>query len=184
MQQILSDTRNQLEQIVNLIKEELASLRIGRAQPSLVEHLKVEAYNSLMELRELASISAPDPGQLVISPWDKSVISDIEAAILKSSLHFQPLVDREIIRIKIPPLTGERREELIKEVGQKVESGRVMLRQVRQEAKEKIEEQKGQAGISEDDIFKKLEELQNIIVEFQSRLEKLGKEKEEELAQL
>lgn len=184
MQEILDETREQMEQVIALANEELARIRVGRAKPSLVEHLKVKAYETEMELRELASISAPDPNQLVISPWDKNILENIEKAIFKGDLNLQPTVDKEIIRIKIPPLTGEKREELIKEIWQKIESGKVMLRQTRQEAKGKIERQKGQSGVSEDDIFKNLEELQKIIDEFQEKLEKLGKEKEEELSKI
>lgn len=184
MQQILENTREEMEQVLNLTKEELATVRVGRAQPVLVEHLKVKAYESEMELRELASISSPDPTQLVISPWDKSIIGNIEKAITESDLHLQPLADKEVVRIKIPALTGERREELVKEIWQKIESSKVMLRQARQEAKEKIGAQKGQPGVSEDDIFKRLEELQSLVDEFQKKLEKLAKEKEEELRKI
>lgn len=181
MQNILDEAQEQMQQVAALVKDELAKINVGRARPALVEHLKVKVYESQMELRELASISSPDPAQLVVSPWDKSIIADIEKAILESNLHLQPSVDKEIIRIKIPPLTGERREELIKEIWQKVESGKVMLRQIRQEAKEKIEDQKGQPGVSEDDIFKELGELQKIVDEFQNKLEGLAKGKEEAL---
>lgn len=184
MQDILEEAREQMEQVVSLISEELTRIRVGRARPSLVEHLKVKTYQTEMELRELASISAPNPNELIISPWDKNILKDIEKAILESELNLHPLVDKEIIRIKIASLTGEKREELVKQIWQKIESGKVMLRLARQEAKDKIEEQKGQPGVSEDDIFRRLEELQKIIDEFQERLDKLGKDKEEELSRI
>ena len=184
MQDILETAKEEMQQVVELTSSELARVRLGRAKPSLIEHLKVRVYESEMELRELASISAPDPNQLVISPWDKNILENIEKAISESDLNLQPAVDQEVIRIKIAAITGEKREELIKAIWQKIESGKVMLRQVRQGAKDKIERQKGQPGISEDDIFKTLEKLQKIIDSFQTKLEELGKAKEEELKKI
>lgn len=184
MQEILDETRDQMQQVLNLISEEVVQVRAGRAQPALVEKIKVRAYETEMELRELASITAPDPMQLVISPWDKNIIKNIEKAILESESKLTPLVDNQILRIKVPALTTERREELIKEIWQKIESGKVMLRQVRQETKDKMEAQKGQPGISEDDIFHRLQDLQKVIDEFQKKLDDLGKKKEEELRKI
>lgn len=181
MQELIEEAKQQMEKVLSLTESELAGIRVGRSQPSLVEHLKVKAYNTQMELRELATISAPDPAQLIVSPWDKGILQDIEKAFLTSSLNLQPIIDNDFIRIKIPALTQERREELVKEVKQKIESGKIMLRDVRKEIKEKIEGKKDEPGVSEDDIFAKIEELQKLIDDFQVKLETLAKKKEEAL---
>jgi len=178
------ETEQKLAQVLELIKTDLSSIKTGRAKPALVEHLKVEAYpGTILELRELASISAPDTNQLLIKPWDQNILGAIEKAVAKSDLG-NPIVDNDLIRIKIPALTGERREELVKLVHQKLESGRVLTRQVRTEIKEKIEAQKGQAGVSEDDIHCWLEDLQKLINDHIKQLEELGKVKEAELRQI
>lgn len=176
----------QLDKVIGLIQEDLNSIKTGRAKPSLIEDLKVkDAYpGTVMELKELASISAPDSQQLLVKPWDAGVLSALEKAIAQSDLGLNPVVDNDLIRIKIPALTGERREELIKLVWQKIESGRVLVRQVRSDIKEEIESQEGEAGVSEDDIHVWLEQLQKIIDEYTDKLEKIGQSKETELKQI
>lgn len=183
MQDFKPEIKKKLNQVVELISSDLAKIKTGRAKPSLVENAKIrEVYgDQTMELRELASISAPDPNQLVIKPWDPSVLEPIERSLAQSDLNVNPIVDAELIRIKIPSLTGERREELVKLVWQKVESGRVMIRQVRSEYKEQIEAQEGESGVSEDDIHQNLEELQQLVDQYTGKLEKLGESKEKEL---
>jgi len=164
--------------------QDLGSVRTGRAKPSLVENIEVEAYGSRMKIMELAGISAPDSTQIIIKPWDKSVIKAIEKAITISDLHIQPIVDGEQIRLSIPPLTGERRQELIKLVGQKKNSTLETLRDIRTKYKKQIDAQDGQAGISEDDIKRDLVELQKVTEEFTAKIEDLTKTKEKELSEL
>lgn len=130
---------------------------------------------------EVASISAPDPNQIVISPWDKSVIKDIEKGIIEANLGFMPNVSGEVIRIVVPPLTEERRRDFVKLVGQKLESGRVMLRGVRQEGREEIEKLEEEAGVSEDDVKRLYEELDKLTGEYNDRLEQMAQEKEAEV---
>jgi ribosome recycling factor len=158
------------------------AVQTGRARPALVEGVKVEAYEgSWMEIKELANISAPDPQSIVIKPWDPSVLKKMEKALQKSDLGVNPVVDNDLIRINIPALTEERRQELVKQVKQKVEAGKAMLRQARLEVKKEIDKQKEQAGVSEDDIHQMYERLQVVVDEYNERLETMERDKEKEL---
>ena len=183
---MLTQARQAFEGVLEVIRGDLAVVRTGRARPELVEKVQVEAYEGQprMSLVELASISAPDPQQLVVKPWDQGIISKIEKAIAVSDLGLNPVVDGEIVRIAIPALTEERRKDLVMLVHKKLEAGRNLLRSERQQIKEKIESQKGQPGISEDDIFRQLEELQKLTEELMTKIEDMGKAKESELMQL
>lgn len=182
----MEDSKQKMDKTLSVVSEDMATIRVGGAKPAMVEHIDVEAYGpgQRMKLVELASISAPDPQQIIISPWDKSVIRAVERAILESGLGLMPNVNGEIIRIIIPPLTQERRLEFVKLVHQKLESGRVMFRNLRQELKEEIEAQKGTSGVSEDDIEAELVDLQKLVDEYMAKLEAMASEKEEEIMRL
>jgi len=178
---ILEDLKKRLATAFESVKKDLVSVRTGRAKPSIVEEVKVEAYGSVMELRELAGISAPDTTLIVISPWDKSLINAIASGIRKADLNVNPVVDGDLVKVPIPALTQERREELVKVVREKIEGGKVMGRQIRTEIKEEIEALEGGPQVSEDDISRWLTTMQKTIDEFNSQVEELGKDKEQEL---
>lgn len=181
MKEILNQTKQKMAEIIALLTDDLKSIKTGRAKPSLLEDLKVEAYGSLMKMKELGSISVADPHSLIISPWDKTLIKAIEKAILASSLHLNAAINNDLIRVKIPSLTEETRKDLVKLVYQKIESARKLLRQTRNEAKNEIEALKGTGGISEDDIKQGLEDLQELVNQTGAEFEKLAKLKEAEL---
>jgi len=171
--------------VVELLGEDLLNVQTGRARPSLVESIKVEAYTgSLMEVKELASITAPDPQTILIKPWDPSVVKEIEKAILKSDLQIKPVVTDDQVRITIPTLTEERRLELVKVVKQKIESGKAMIRQVRTEMKKDIDNLKEDDGVSEDDIHAMYDRLQKQVDEYNKRLDEMDEAKEKELLSL
>jgi len=180
-EQILKDLESRLQLAVEAVKKDLGTVRTGRAKPSLVEEVKVEAYGSIMEVRELASISAPDTTLIVIAPWDKSLTGAIANGVRKAELNLNPIVDGEMVKIAVPALNEERRKELVKLVGQKIESGRVMLRQIRTEIKEEIEAEEGGSGVSEDDIKWWLSEMQRLVDKYGEELTELSKDKEQEL---
>ncbi len=180
----LQKLRQDLEAVLAVVREDLSSVRTGRAKPSLVEGVKVEAYGTMMELREVATISAPDPSLLTATPWDKSLIAAVEKAIRASGLGLNPNVDGDVVKIPIPMLTEERRKELVKLVAQKIESGRVMIRQTRTEIKDEIEKLKDEPGVSEDDVEKWLVEMQKMVDEYNAKVEELGKEKEAEVMKI
>ena len=163
------------------LRAELAALRTGRASAQLLDSVKVDAYGSKMSVSEVASISVPDPTLLVIKPWDRSLIAAIEKAIAVANLNLSPIVDGEIIRVPVPALTHERRLEMVKLLGQKIEAGKVMVRNVRSETKHQIESQKGEEGVSEDDIERDLSSLEDKVQQHLDKIETLFTDKEKEL---
>lgn len=181
---ILVNLKTRLDQTIEVVKKDLSSVRTGRAKPSLVEDIRVEAYGTIMTIKELATISAPDTTLIVIAPWDKGLVANISAGIQKSGLNIQPIVDSDTVKISIPSLTQDRREELVKLVHSKLESAKVMIRQVRTEIKESISAQEGEAGISEDSIKAWLESMQKTVDSYMIKIDELGKEKEKELMTL
>lgn len=174
--------RQKMEKALEALGDDLAQVRAGRATPALVEKIMVDAYNTRMPLVELATITAPEPNQLVIAPFDQSIIKDIQAAFHQhQELKLSPVVDENLIRIQIPPLTAERREELVKLLGQKLEAGRIMIRQIRQEKKSEIKQAADSGQLSEDEKFESEKQLQELTEEFLEKMEKMGEAKEAEL---
>lgn len=169
--------------VLEVVRDDLSTVKTGRAKPDLVANLQiaVQSYGSTLKLLELANISAPDSQTLLISPWDKNVIEDISRGISKSDLNLNPAVDGVTIRISIPALTQERRIELTKMVDKKVEAGKVLLREERQKLKKEIDAEKGESGVSEDDIFKSIEELDKKTKEWEIKIDELGSAKKAEL---
>lgn len=176
-----SGLKSKYDQVIQIVEDDLRGIQTGRAKPALVEEVQVEAYGSRMPLKELASITAPDPHMIVIQPWDKSVVSSIEKALSTGKVQFNPNVDGQIIRINIAQLTGEKREEYVKLVHQRIESGRQMIRAERNDTKKQVDGQDGQPGISEDDIKRDLEELDKITSTYLEKMEAMGEEKEKEI---
>lgn len=163
------------------IRDDINTLRTGRASAQMLDNVKVEAYGAFMKLNEVANVSVPDPTLIVISPWDKSLVGAIEKGISASGLNLPPVVDGQLIRISVPPLTEERRKEMVKLLSQKIEAGRVMLRNVRAETKKEIDSMKDTAGVSEDGIKADLAELDKKVKEYMDKIELLSADKEKEL---
>lgn len=182
MNEVIDGIGKKMEKVMAVVMEDMETIRVGRASPRMVEGIEVSAYGGQkMRLVELASITSPDPSQIVITPWDKSVVREIEKGIIEADLGLMPSVSGEVIRIVVPPLTEERRRDFVKLVGQKLESGRVMLRGVRQEVREEIGGLEDEAGVSEDDVKRLYEELDKLTGEFNKKLEKMAEEKEVEV---
>lgn len=179
--ELIALLRQKFAKVIEVVEEDFATVRVGRAKPSLIENLGVMAYGGRMRLMELATISAPDSNLLIVSPFDKSIMRDIEKAIVDSEMQLSPAVSGDIIRIVIPSLTQERRLDFVKFLKQKTESGKVMLRQARQDVKEKIDALKERKEVSEDDIFMLLEQLDKITGEMNEKIEEMSREKEEEV---
>lgn len=183
--QPMTDAINHFQQKISKsyehVLQDVRSLRTGRASVQLLDPVRVEAYGTQMSLVEVASVTAPDATLLVVSPWDKSLITSIEKAIASAGLNLNPVVDGQIIRIAVPALTQERRQEMVKLLHQKIESGRVTVRTIRTETKQEIEEQKGGAGVSEDDIKLELDELDKEVKLALTKLDELQAQKEKEL---
>lgn len=166
---------------VEYFKGDIGSLRTGRVSPSVVDEINVEAYGSSMPLLQLASISAPEPRTIVISPWDKNLVKDIEKALQKSELNLQPIVDRDNIRLNFPALTEEKRKELVKLLNQKAEAAKVAMRQKREKIREQITADQKAGAISEDEKFKAFEELDKLIKDHHDQIRLLVEAKEKEI---
>lgn len=169
---------------VSVFREDLATIRTGHASPTLVEHVKVEYVGVPTPLNQIAGISAPEAGLLIIQPWDKQSIGSIEKAILKSELGLNPSNDGNIIRISIPPLSEERRQELIKVVHKRVEDRRVAVRNLRHEALNELKKLEKDKEISQDEQHRAQDQLQKLTDSYISDIEELGKEKEKELMEV
>lgn len=162
IQDVITDAKTRMHKAVNATQHEFASLRTGRASPALLEQIRIDSYGVPTPINQMATITVPEPRLLVIQPWDKKMVKDIERGILKSELGLVPSTDGVYVRVPIPPLTEERRKELVKVAHKHAEEGRVAIRNVRREAKEMIEELEDDSGISEDDAKRGLEELQKL----------------------
>jgi len=184
MESVINEARKKMENVLEVVRRDFASVRTGRAMPSLIEGVEIAAYEGApaMRLLELATISAPDAKTLVVTPFDPSVIEKIERGIRDSGLGLNPSVDEKIIRISIPPLTEERRREFVKLIGDKAEAGKVMIRQARHECMEEVKA--ASEGISEDDVKRAESEIQKLTDEYNKKIEETRSAKEQELMQL
>jgi ribosome recycling factor len=180
-QQVIDKIRPHLDRTVEYLKNEFNHLQVGRATPALVENLEVECYGQKMPLKQLASIQTPEPSLIIIRPWDKAIIKDIERVIIQSKLKLVPVVEEDIIRLRIPPLTEERRKELVGIIREKLEECRVSIRRHREEAWQEIQTLEKNKEITEDDKFRGKSKLQEVIDEYNKKIEEMGKKKEEEI---
>lgn len=178
--------RSRMQEVVDLITSDIGGIRTGRAVPSLIEDLEIEAYGGqqTLQIKELAGISAPDSSTLVVEPWDKSIIGDIRKGIMAANIGMNPSIDGEIIRISLPPLTTEDREKYVKLLSSKIENGRVMIRQIRSDAVKEIKDAFENKEISEDERFNLEKRLQDITDDFIEEIEKVGERKEKEIRQI
>ncbi len=181
LEEILAQTEARMKKAIEALRKDAASVRTGRAAPSLVEGLEVDAYGTPTPLIQLGAISAPEPRHIVIQPWDKSLIKPIEKAILASDLGLTPSNDGSLIRLQIPTLTEERRKDLVKQLHKKVEEGRVEIRTLRRHSHEEMRDEEKGAGVSADD-FKRLEtQLQKLTDRFILLADEIGQAKEKEI---
>ena len=179
--ELINLLRQKFDKVLEIVKEDMATVRVGRAKPDLVENLAVIAYGTKMRLVELATIQAPDTNMLMITPYDRTVLRDIEKAISDSDLQLSGAVSGDSIRIVIPALTQERRQDFVKLLKQKTESGKVMLRQARQDVKDKVEALKESKAESEDVVFMLHEQLDKITGEYNEKVEEMSRTKETEV---
>jgi ribosome recycling factor len=179
--EILHNSEEKMKKAFESVSREFAEIRTGRANPTLVEGLHIDYYGTPTLLKQMASISAPDAHLLVIQPWDVTAIVEIEKAIMKSNLGITPSNDGKIIRLSLPQLSKERRQELAKVVHKMTEEGRVSLRTVRRDAKEALEKSEKDKLISEDDKFRGIDELQKLVDKYIVKVDELLKNKEKEI---
>lgn len=178
---ILADLQPEFQKAIDFLKTDIASLRTGRATPALVDSVVVEAYEARQPLQGLASISAPDARTLLIEPWDKSILKNIERAIQEAKLNVNPIVTGQQIRISLPALTEEGRKSLVKILGEKLEHARKSIRNVRDEAKVAITKAEKDKLVGEDEKYRLLEQLDKTAAGFNERIRVIGEEKEKEI---
>jgi len=181
---LLKETEERMNKAVDALRDNLVTIRTGRASPALVERLPVEYYGTPTPLNQLATISVPDPRLLAIRPWDPNALADIERAILKSELGLTPSNDGKIIRLNIPRLTEERRHELVKVVGKQVEEGKIAIRNIRRDAIEDLRELESEKLISEDEFFRAKDDAQKVTDKFVAKMDEIGRDKEREIREI
>lgn len=178
---IIPETQDKMEKAIASLEKDLLKIRTGRATPALFDGIKVDYYGTPTPLNQLATVSAPESRLLTIQPWDATIIGAIEKAILKSELGLTPNSDGKIIRINIPPLTEQRRKELVKIVKKMAEEGKVAIRNIRRDSIEKLKAQKKSKEISEDLCFKLQDEVQKITDLHVKKVDEIVTEKEKEI---
>ena len=180
----LTEPNKRLDDAILHFRQELSGIRAGRANPSLIENIPVDAYGLQMKLNEVGTISAPQPTLLQISVWDGGLVTAVVKAIQEANLGLNPSNDGQTVRLSLPPLTQERREEFVKIVHQKTEEAKVEIRQIRQDTRQTWETEKNAGTIGEDELFRREKLLQELIDKKIAEVEELAKAKEEELLQV
>lgn len=184
IEDVYSQTEERMTKSIEALRRELATIRTGRASTSLLDRISVDYYGTLTPLNQLASISAPEPRLIVIQPWDKSQIPSIEKAILSSDLGLPPTNDGKLIRLTIPPLTRERREELVKVVNGRAEEVRISIREARHVANESLKRMEKAKEISEDDSRHGKEQIQKITDKYIEEVDQILAAKEKEVLEV
>ena len=183
VQSVYSDTQSRMEKAVAALKRDLSTLRAGRATPSLLDRIAVDYYGSSMPINQLANISTPEPRLLVIQPWDKGAMAEIERAIMKSDLGLTPVNDGTVIRLAIPQLTEDRRKELVKVSKKKAEEGRVAIRNIRRDANEELK-RKEKNEITEDELHKAQDDIQKLTDKYIAEADAVLAAKENEIMEV
>lgn len=178
---IHEDTTDRMGKTITALENELKRIRTGRASLSLLDAIRVDYYGTITPLNQMATLAVPESRLITIQPWDASVLKDIEKALLKSDLGLTPSNDGKIIRLAIPPLTEERRKELVKVVHKMCEDHKVAARNIRRDSNDLLKSLKKDGDISEDDAFKAQDETQKITDQFINKIDEVYKEKEKEI---
>lgn len=180
----LKEASRQMDRNLEAVSHEFAGVRTGKASPALLDSVHVDAYGSKMPLKQTATVTAPEPQLLVVQPWDTSLVGAVAKAIQSADLGLNPSVDGNIIRVSIPPLTEERRREMVKVLHRMTEEGRVAVRHARHRAKTEIERQKKDGEIGEDQMRRELDKLQELTDGYISKLEEMLANKQEEVMEV
>ena len=184
IRELLQDAEARMRAALNVLESDLNTFRTGRASPSLLDRLTVEAYGAEVNLKEVALVSVPEPQQLAIRPFDVNILSQIERAILKSDLGLTPSNDGKIIRLNIPRLTEERRHDLSRQVGRRVEEARVAVRNVRRDTLNDLREFERERLVSEDEFYQGQEDLQTLTNRYIEEIDAQGRRKEAEIMEV
>ncbi len=182
---IYEDAKERMDKAVSVTMEEFSKLRTGKATPAIVEHVKIDAYGTMVPMNQVANIGTPDATLLIVNPFDKSLVGPIEKAIIAADLGLNPSNDGQIIRIPIPSLSEERRKELVKVSHRYAEEGRVAIRNIRRDANDQIKKaEKEESGISEDEMHRAFDRIQELTDKEVARIDDLLKKKEEQILEV
>lgn len=182
--QVIANTKEKMTKAIQAYTRELSSIRAGRASASLLDRIVVDYYGAPTPVNQLASVSVPEARLLVIQPYDKTIVTDVEKAILKSDLGLTPNSDGTLIRLAIPPLTEERRKELVKQVKKEAESAKVAIRNIRRDANDDLKKLEKNGEISEDDLRGYSDDVQKITDEYINKVDELTKSKEQDILEV
>jgi ribosome recycling factor len=181
---VMDDVRAQMEKAVDAMRREFASVRTSKATPALLDTVRVEAYGSKMPLNQLATISAPEPRLLLVQPWDKTMLPAIEKGIMTADLGLNPSNDGNLIRVPIPPLTEERRKDMVRMLHKLAEESRIGVRHARQEANKEVKRSHQANEISEDDARRRQDQVQKLTDEYIARIDEVLAAKENEVLEV
>lgn len=181
---LLKETEARMKKAVEVLQGDLATIRTGRASPALIEKVRVDYYGTPTPLNQLAAISVPEPRLMVVRPYDPTSLAEIERAILKSDLGLTPVNDGKVIRLPIPRLTEERRQELVRVVGRRLEEARVAIRNCRRDALRDLREMEKEKLISEDEHYRAREDMQKLTDNYVERVDEVGRAKETEIKEV
>jgi len=184
LKKVHNDVDGKMNKTIEALKAEFNALRTSRATPALVENIKVEYYGSILPLKQVASISIPEPRMILVQPWDSNAMSDIERAFLKSELGITPNNDGKVIRLVLPSLTEERRQELVKLAKKIAEDSKIAVRNVRRDANEEIKKLEKDSKITEDERFKAQEDIQHVTDEHIKKIEQVLEIKEKDILEV
>jgi ribosome recycling factor len=184
MDRLIARMRSHMEKSIEAMERDFATVRTGRASPALLDHVTVDYYGTQMPVSQVATVSVPEARLMVIAPWDKTMVNPIQKAIMTSDLGLTPSSDGNVIRLAVPQLTEERRKEMTKLVGKKAEEGRVAIRNIRRETIEELRRMEKSQGLSEDEVKRGEEKIQEIHDEFIRRVDELREAKVRELMEV
>ena len=173
-----------MQKAVEALKQDISSIRTGRASSALIERITVDYYGTPTPINQVASISVPDARLLVIQPWDRKLLTDIEKAIQKSDLGINPNNDGQVIRLAVPPLNEERRREMVKTLHKKLDEHKVAIRNIRRDTQDKFRDREKKKEISEDELKRSTDRLQKLTDRFVDEMDKVGKSKEQEILEV
>ena len=182
--EILAETERKMDNTIAALKRELGTIRTGRATPALIEHVSVDYYGVATPLNQIASISAPDARAIMVQPWDKQALREIEKSLMQSEMGFNPSNDGNIITVPIPPLTQERRRELVRLLKRKLEDGKVSIRNVRRDGVETLRRLEREKAISQDENHRRQDQLQKATDAHVKTVDEVGNSKETEIMQV
>jgi ribosome recycling factor len=184
LEDVVKSAQQRMEKAIQALKRDLATVRAGRATPAMLDKVMVEYYGTQMPVNQVSTVSVPEPRQLLITPWDKSMLAEIEKAIQKSDLGLNPMNDGSTIRLVIPPLTDERRQELAKVVRKMAEEARVAIRNVRRDANDDLKRMEKAGDVSEDEVRRGMDRIQALTDRFVAEVDKMAEVKEREITEI